>query len=51
PLTSNVCNSMFSRPYDLTRHERSVHDPCKEPIRSVLCFKNFSRNDALSRHM
>lgn len=52
PSTGNPCNRVFSRPYDLTRHESTVHDPNKQKVLCDLCVeeKSFSRGDALTRH-
>lgn len=53
PITGKPCNSIFSRPYDLTRHEDTIHNGRKQKVRCHLCTeeKTFSRNDALTRHM
>lgn len=53
PSTGKPCNSIFSRPYDLTRHEDTIHNSRKLKVRCHLCTeeKTFSRNDALTRHM
>lgn len=53
PTTGKPCNSIFSRPYDLTRHEDTIHNARKLKVRCHLCNeeKTFSRNDALTRHM
>ncbi|KAJ6109149.1 hypothetical protein N7486_001383 [Penicillium sp. IBT 16267x] len=53
PSTGKPCNSVFSRPYDLTRHEDTIHNARKLKVRCHLCTeeKTFSRNDALTRHM
>jgi Zinc finger, C2H2 type len=53
PSTGKSCNSIFSRPYDLTRHEDTIHNARKQKVRCHLCTeeKTFSRNDALTRHM
>ena len=53
PQTGKPCNSIFSRPYDLTRHEDTIHNGRKQKVRCHLCTeeKTFSRNDALTRHM
>lgn len=53
PSTGKPCNSIFSRPYDLTRHEDTIHNARKQKVRCHLCAeeKTFSRNDALTRHM
>lgn len=53
PSTGKPCNSIFSRPYDLTRHEDTIHNSRKTKVRCQMCTeeKTFSRNDALTRHM
>ncbi|KAF1940795.1 hypothetical protein EJ02DRAFT_221560 [Clathrospora elynae] len=53
PTTGKPCNTVFSRPYDLTRHEDTIHNVRKQKVRCALCIeeKTFSRNDALTRHM
>ena len=53
PSTGKPCNAIFSRPYDLTRHEDTIHNARKQKVRCQLCTeeKSFSRNDALTRHM
>jgi len=53
PTTGKPCNTIFSRPYDLTRHEDTIHNARKQKVRCHLCTeeKTFSRNDALTRHM
>ncbi|KAJ5161688.1 Zinc finger C2H2 [Penicillium capsulatum] len=53
PSTGKPCNSVFSRPYDLTRHEDTIHNARKQKVHCHLCSeeKTFSRNDALTRHM
>ncbi|KAM3065154.1 hypothetical protein ACMFMF_011282 [Clarireedia jacksonii] len=53
PSTGKPCNTIFSRPYDLTRHEDTIHNTRKQKLRCELCTeeKTFSRNDALTRHM
>jgi len=53
PTTGKPCNTIFSRPYDLTRHEDTIHNARKQKVRCALCAeeKTFSRNDALTRHM
>jgi hypothetical protein len=52
PSTGKPCNTVFSRPYDLTRHEDTIHNSAKEKVRCELCNdeKTFSRSDALVRH-
>lgn len=53
PSTGKPCNSIFSRPYDLTRHEDTIHNRGKQKVRCQYCReeKSFSRSDALTRHM
>jgi hypothetical protein len=52
PSTGKKCNTVFSRPYDLTRHEHTIHNAGKKKVRCELCTddKTFSRGDALTRH-
>lgn len=52
PSTGKPCNTIFSRPYDLTRHEDTIHNARKQKVRCHLCTeeKTFSRADALTRH-
>jgi len=51
--TNKPCNVVFSRPYDLTRHEDTIHNPRKVKVRCPICKedKTFSRSDALNRHL
>lgn len=53
PSTNKPCNTAFSRSYDLTRHEDTIHNNRKQKVRCTHCQeeKTFSRNDALTRHM
>jgi hypothetical protein len=53
PTTGKPCNTNFSRPYDLTRHEDTIHNIRKLKLKCALCQeeKLFSRNDALTRHL
>jgi len=53
PSTGKPCNTIFSRPYDLTRHEDTIHNARKQKVHCHLCTeeKTFSRNDALTRHL
>lgn len=53
PSTGKPCNTIFSRPYDLTRHEDTIHNRGKQKVACQYCTesKTFSRNDALTRHM
>lgn len=52
PTTGKACNTVFSRPYDLTRHEDTIHNTTREKVRCEICNdeKTFSRQDALTRH-
>jgi hypothetical protein len=52
PSTGKPCSTIFSRPYDLTRHEDTIHNARKQKVRCSLCTeeKTFSRADALTRH-
>ncbi|KAI1343818.1 hypothetical protein F5Y15DRAFT_179426 [Xylariaceae sp. FL0016] len=52
PSTGKPCDTVFSRPYDLTRHEDTIHNARKQKVRCDLCTeeKTFSRADALTRH-
>ncbi|CAI6319690.1 unnamed protein product [Periconia digitata] len=53
PTTGKICNTIFSRPYDLTRHEDTIHNARRQKLRCDLCAEEriFSRRDALARHM
>lgn len=63
PATGEPCNKHFSRPYDLIRHQETIHAQKKKIFRCVICegrenggvgngkSKTFSRGDALSRHI
>jgi 26S proteasome regulatory subunit N4 len=53
PSTGKPCNTVFSRPYDLTRHEDTIHNSKKVKVHCPYCTeeKTFSRNDALTRHL
>ncbi|KAI3333815.1 hypothetical protein F4824DRAFT_470915 [Ustulina deusta] len=52
PSTGKPCNTIFSRPYDLTRHEDTIHNAKKQKKRCNICTeeKLFGRADALIRH-
>lgn len=61
--TGQPCNKQFSRPYDLIRHQETIHASKKKIFRCIICegrldggkgngkSKTFSRGDALSRHI
>lgn len=63
PSTGTPCHKQFSRPYDLIRHQETIHAAKKKIFRCVICegrehggagngkSKTFSRGDALSRHI
>ncbi|SCU96420.1 LAFA_0G06238g1_1 [Lachancea sp. 'fantastica'] len=60
PVTNEICGKKFSRPYDLIRHQKTIHASKKKVFRCVICIqqqgaegydKTFSRGDALSRHI
>jgi hypothetical protein len=53
PTTGKPCSAIFSRPYDLTRHEDTIHNIRKQKVRCAICSeeKTFSRSDALTRHL
>lgn len=63
PATGKPCFKHFSRPYDLIRHQETIHARKKRIFRCVICegreeggpgngkSKTFSRGDALSRHI
>ncbi|KAH8889946.1 hypothetical protein GQ53DRAFT_807446 [Thozetella sp. PMI_491] len=50
PNTGKPCDRLFSRPYDLTRHENSIHRAIK--VRCDLCAeeRTYTRMDGLNRH-
>lgn len=52
PNTGKPCNAVFSRPYDLTRHEDTIHNASKQDNRCERCtpVKTYTRADALTRH-
>ena len=51
PQTGKPCNTVFSRSYDLIRHEGTIHAPEKIMFTCDMCgSKQFSRHDALVRH-
>jgi 26S proteasome regulatory subunit N4 len=59
PSTGKECLKQFSRPYDLIRHQETIHAERKKIFRCIVCNKiegglskkTFSRGDALSRHV
>ena len=51
PHTRKPCHATFSRPYDLTRHEDTIHNARKRKLCCDLCKKRFRRQDALTRHI
>lgn len=63
PSICTLCSKHFSRPYDLVRHENTIHAAKKKIFRCVICegradggagngkLKTFSRGDALTRHI
>lgn len=56
PATGQICGTVFSRPYDLVRHQDTIHRAKKLEFKCDICIaagtnKVFSRNDALVRHM
>lgn len=60
PVTKEPCMKKFSRPYDLIRHQKTIHASKKKIFRCLICIqelgsegyqRTFSRNDALSRHV
>ncbi|CCH45442.1 Zinc finger protein [Wickerhamomyces ciferrii] len=59
PSTNQICLKQFSRPYDLIRHQETIHASRKKIFRCIVCNKlegglsnkTFSRGDALSRHI
>lgn len=59
-VTKEPCLKKFSRPYDLIRHQKTIHASKKKIFRCLICIqehgtegyqRTFSRNDALSRHV
>lgn len=54
PVTGKPCNKIFSRPYDLIRHQETIHASNRKTFKCDLCgddTKTFSRQDALARHI
>ncbi|AAS52908.1 AER227Wp [Eremothecium gossypii ATCC 10895] len=59
-ITKQPCLKKFSRPYDLIRHQKTIHATKKKIFRCLICIqehgtegyqRTFSRGDALSRHV
>ena len=59
-VTNEVCGAQFSRTYDLTRHQNTIHAKKRSIFRCSECIralgdegfqKTFSRLDALTRHI
>ncbi|KAI0508467.1 hypothetical protein F5B22DRAFT_398578 [Xylaria bambusicola] len=53
PSTGKPCNTSFSNPYDLTRHEYTIHNAKIMRYQCANCTeeKLFSREDAMKRHI
>jgi 26S proteasome regulatory subunit N4 len=56
PKTGKPCKLDFTRSYDLTRHEGTIHNGgeklrCYQCIGDVRWWAGFSRQDALTRHI
>lgn len=54
PGTGKPCLKVFSRSYDLIRHQDTIHAPVRKTFSCPKCgpdSKTFSRMDALSRHI
>jgi hypothetical protein len=52
PGTGKPCNAIFSRPYDLTRHEDTIHNPNKQKAHYDFYEENtVPCRDALTRHL
>ncbi|KAK9371326.1 hypothetical protein V1509DRAFT_637003 [Lipomyces kononenkoae] len=54
PATGKTCHKVFSRPYDLIRHQETIHASNRKTFKCELCgddTKTFSRHDALARHI
>lgn len=51
--TAKPCKTVFSCPYDLSRHEDTIDNIRKARVRCEYCReeKTFSRDEALARHM
>jgi hypothetical protein len=53
PTTGKPYNTNFSRPYDLSRHEDTIHNIRKLKLKCTMCTeeKLFSRHDSVTRHL
>ena len=53
PSTGKPCNTVFTRAYDLTRHDDTLHGSRNRKYRCQICTedKTFFRRDSLRRHM
>ncbi|KAJ3411550.1 hypothetical protein HDV05_002069 [Chytridiales sp. JEL 0842] len=51
PHECKTCGARFVRGHDLFRHERTVHHGGKKPFTCPGCHREFSRSDALKKHM
>ncbi|WBW70559.1 DNA-binding transcription factor Rsv2 [Schizosaccharomyces osmophilus] len=51
--TGETCNTVFSRTYDLIRHQDTIHAKTRPVFRCEVCGdqRHFSRHDALVRHL
>ncbi|EPY53769.1 transcription factor Rsv2 [Schizosaccharomyces cryophilus OY26] len=51
--TGETCNTVFSRTYDLIRHQDTIHAKTRPVFRCEICGdqRHFSRHDALVRHL
>ncbi|KAI9355387.1 hypothetical protein DFJ73DRAFT_609775, partial [Zopfochytrium polystomum] len=50
PYVCAVCERRFMRKHDLRRHSL-IHDGAAPTTRCDVCFKTFTRVDALHRHI
>lgn len=52
-VTGEICNTVFSRTYDLIRHQDTIHAKTRPVFRCEICGdqRHFSRHDALVRHL
>lgn len=54
PTSGRLCDKVFSRSYDLVRHQDTIHAAVRKAYICPVCgpeAKTFSRTDALSRHI